>query len=269
MDSFEGKATARNIPLPIQRAVRQRCGFGCVICGLPLYEYEHMMEWAVVQRHVAEEITLLCDKHHREKTNGLLPKEAVSAANENPFNLRTGVSAPYDLHYSGDHCTTVIGDNTFTTKDQGHGTQIIPLMIDGIPILGFILSDGHLLLNVNIFDEFNELALRIQNNVLTYSTSSWDVALTGRDLKIRESHGKFFLDMRFETPNMLRISRGRFLLNGVEVKISPTEVVITNNQTRMSGSRMENVTVGLSVGTEVPNVSAGVVLQGIPRYTSR
>lgn len=42
---------SRNIPLSIQRKVRQRCGFGCVICGMPLYEYEHMAEWAQVKRH--------------------------------------------------------------------------------------------------------------------------------------------------------------------------------------------------------------------------
>ncbi|MGU5889575.1 hypothetical protein, partial [Aeromonas hydrophila] len=88
----EQDLNSRNIPLPIQREVRQRCGFGCVICGMPLYEYEHMEEWANVKRHVAEEITLLCDQHHREKTGGLLPKEVVRDANKNPFNLRKGVS---------------------------------------------------------------------------------------------------------------------------------------------------------------------------------
>ncbi|MEB6138331.1 hypothetical protein, partial [Klebsiella pneumoniae] len=76
---------------------------------MPLYEYEHMEEWALVHRHVAEEITLLCNQHHREKTNGLLPKERVREANANPFNLRNGVSKPYDLHFSGVNAEVVIG----------------------------------------------------------------------------------------------------------------------------------------------------------------
>lgn len=59
-----------------------------MVCGLPLYEYDHLLGWAAVQRHVAEEITLLCDKHHREKTLGLLSNEAVRAANANPLNLQ-------------------------------------------------------------------------------------------------------------------------------------------------------------------------------------
>ena len=40
--------TSRNMPLPIQREVRQRCGFGCVVCGLPLYEYDHLLGWTNV-----------------------------------------------------------------------------------------------------------------------------------------------------------------------------------------------------------------------------
>jgi hypothetical protein len=165
----------RNIPLPIQREIRQRCGFGCVICGLPLYEYEHMLGWTNVQRHVANEITLLCDQHHREKTGGLLPIEAVTQANASPYNLREGTSKPYNLHYSGDECEAVIGSNRFTTQDQGYGTVMIPLLVDGTPLLAFILADGHLLLNLNLYDEYNRLVLRIRNNQLLYSVAPWDI----------------------------------------------------------------------------------------------
>lgn len=73
-----------------------------------------MAEWAEVKRHVAEEITLLCDQHHREKTGGLLPKEVVAEANANPFNLRAGVSKPYNLHFSGKEACVEIGGNSFT-----------------------------------------------------------------------------------------------------------------------------------------------------------
>src|SRR5207248_2332597 len=32
----------------MKREIRQRCGFGCVLCGRPLYTYEHMEGWARV-----------------------------------------------------------------------------------------------------------------------------------------------------------------------------------------------------------------------------
>ena len=160
----EEQPNSRNIPLPIQREVRQRCGFGCVICGMPLYEYEHMEEWALVKRHVADEITLLCDQHHREKTNRLLPKEVVRKANTEPFNLREGVSKPYLLHFSGEEAIVEIGGNTFSCVDQGYGTAMVPISVDGTPLIGLILADGHFLLNLVIFNEYNSPVLhtRIQ-----------------------------------------------------------------------------------------------------------
>jgi hypothetical protein len=99
------------LPQPFMREVRQRCGFGCVICGFPIFEYDHLLGWANVKRHVASEITLLCDNHHRAKTAGFLPNERVIEANRNPRNLQSGVTKPYELYYSGN--TYHIGIDSF------------------------------------------------------------------------------------------------------------------------------------------------------------
>lgn len=236
------------IPLPMKRAVRQRCGFGCVVCGMPLYEYEHLLGWAEVKRHVAAEITLLCDQHHREKTSGLLPADAVAAANSQPFNLRMGVSKPYDLHYSGSFCEAIVGGNSFTTTDAGYGTSMAAIVIDGTPMLGFVLADGHLLLHMNLFSETNELVLSIRNNELVYSVSPWDVRLVGRRLEIREASGQFLVDISFEPPNVVRVTRGRFLYNGVEIVLDPNYALITNNRTLISECSDVNCVAGLVIG---------------------
>lgn len=186
----------------MQREIRQRCGFGCVICGLPLYEYDHIIGWAETKEHIANEITLLCDKHHREKTSKLLPNETVIKANKNPYNLKEGVSKPYDLHYSGSECETNIGSIIITTKDEGYGTEIIPLSIDDIPIIGFIMSEGHLLLTLNLFDDHNNFILRVINNHLIYSISPWDIEFVGRNLIIREAKSNIFIDIKFEVPRL-------------------------------------------------------------------
>lgn len=190
MSEDSSKPNSRNIPLPIQREVRQRCGFGCVVCGMPLFEYDHLLGWAKAQRHVAEEITLLCDQHHREKTSGLLPLEAVLEANRNPHNLSTEVSKPYDLHYTGQECEIDIGSNRFGTKDVSYSTILLPVSIDETPLFAFILADGHLLLNLNVFDEYNHLILQIKNNQLYYSISPWDIRFIGRNLIVREAERK-------------------------------------------------------------------------------
>lgn len=256
----------RNIPLPIQREVRQRCGFGCVVCGMPLYEYEHMLGWANVQRHVADEITLLCDQHHKERTNGLMPIERVCEANAAPFNRRSGVTKPYDLHFSGSECEAVVGGNRFTTSDAGYGTSMAAVVIDDIPLLGFVLADGHLLLHVNLFDESNNLILRIANNQLVHSVTPWDVRLVGRKLEIREGAGRFLVDITFEVPNRVVVNRGRFLLNGVELVIRPKYGLITNTRMLIRRCSGINMAGGIVIGPRDEEVGAMFRLPDVPRY---
>ncbi|HEV7494674.1 hypothetical protein [Baekduia sp.] len=262
----EAAPTSRNIPLPIQREVRQRCGFGCVICGLPLYEYEHLLGWANVHRHVAEEITLLCDQHHRERTGGLLPIETVQNANNDPCNLREGVSKPYDLHYSGDECEVRMGSLTFTTSDAGYGTIMVPISVDDTPLVGFILSEGHLLLNVNLFDEFNNCILRVVNNQLVQSAEPWDIQLTGRNLVIRAGHRDILVDLTFEPPNRVLINRGRLLRNGVEIVIRPSYVLVVNNRALIQDLTVINCAYGLKLGPHRGPGGAAVAMDGINRY---
>lgn len=225
-----------------------------------------MLGWATVQRHVANEITLLCDKHHREKTAGLLPLDVVREADNNPFNLRVGVSKPYDLHYSGDECEIILGSNSFTTKDQDYGTIMVPVSIDGIPILGFVLSEGHLLLNLNLFDECNNLVLCVQNNQLVYSISPWDIQLVGRNLVIREASRKILVDILFEVPNKIIIRRGRFLLNGVEIIVAPDYALVTNNHIIFSGSKAIGCAWGFVLGSHPGDVGCIFRLGNISRY---
>jgi len=235
----------------MKRAIRQRCGFGCVICGLPLHEYEHMLGFATVQRHVAEEITLLCDQHHRERTNGLLSIEAVREANASPFNFMAGVSRPYDLHFEGDECEVQIGSNRFTMQRISDGIVLIPVMVDGIPLIAFTLGDGHLFLSVRLFDGFNNVILAITDNELVYKIDTWDIHLVGRNLILREAERKILLDITFAVPNRISIDRGRLLCNGVCLEISPHEILVLG-WGRIYGNTTVNCQGGLIVGPNSP-----------------
>jgi hypothetical protein len=262
------KLTSRDIPFPIQREIRQRCGFGCVICGMPLYEYEHMLGWANVHRHVADEITLLCDQHERERTNNLLPLEVVMEANQNPHNWKTGVSKPYDLFFYGNECEIIIGGNRFTAVDHGYGTAVVPISVDGGPLIGFIIGDRHLLLNIAVFDEFNKLVLQIKNNQLFYSINPWDIQLVGTTLKIREMQKRILIEIVFNPPNKVIINRGRFLRNGIEILIRPTNILITNDSTLLSHCEFENCHTFLGIGPHDNNFQGGTAirLENVPRY---
>lgn len=256
---------SRDIPDPIKRAVRQRCGFGCVICGKPLYEYEHMLEFAVVKRHIAEEITLLCDQHHREKTVGLLPVQDVIDANGKPYNMRNGVGRPYAFHFHGTVCDTEIGSNVFTTEDLGDGSIIAPVIIDGVTQVGFKLSDGHLLLSLLAFDATNSLILEIHDSRLVYSVAPWDIEFVGPRLIIREAAGQILLDVVFEVPNKITISRGRFLCNDVEVRVYPDRLVLTNSGMVLAGCRIEDTPRGVVVGESGHGGPSMMVIPNVPK----
>ncbi|MGE8571540.1 MAG: cell division protein [Acinetobacter amyesii] len=262
----EEKPNSRNIPLPIQREVRQRCGFGCVICGMPLYEYEHMEEWALVKRHIADEITLLCDQHHREKTSGLLPKEQVRRANEKPFNLQEGISKPYLLHFSGEEAIVEIGGNIFSCKDQGYGTAMVPISVDGTPLIGLIIADGHFLLNLVIFNEYNTPILHIKNNQLIFKPLAWDIQLVGTTLTLRENHRKILIEIEFCPPNKVIFKRGRFLRNGIEILVRPTNILITNNSTIIKNCTAVNCYGGLIIGYHEKAIGGFFAMDGISRY---
>jgi hypothetical protein len=259
----------RDIPDPIKRAIRQRCGFGCVLCGLPLYEYDHLLGWANVHRHVAEEITLLCDQHHRERTNGLLPDADVASANQNPFNLRSGVSRPYDLHYSGAECAAQFGNNTFAVEDQGYGTVLVPIVIDGMAPVVFTLADGHLMLSVTLFDQANRVVLQIDQNQLIHTVDHWDVEFAGRTLVIRAGQGDVFIDMTFEPPNKIRFNRGRILFNGVEILLAHDYAWLSNIESVLDGFSTSNVNFGIVLGPPDPPGGCAIRIPNVNRYLGK
>lgn len=257
------RSEERKIPPATRRAVRQRCGFGCVICGFPLYEYDHMAGWANVHRHDADEITLLCDTHHREKTSGLLPIGTVRVANADPLNRRIGASSPYALHYSGEQCEALIGSNKLSARMQQDFAAVV---IDGLPLIGFRFEDGHYLLNVHLFNELNEPVLLIADNELTFSSDPWDIELVGTRLIIRAAARSIFIDMTFEPPNGIRIDRGRLLRNGLELFIRPDFVLIPNNATLLRDNSSSGVAVGLNVGVDHRGIPSAFRVSGLPRY---
>lgn len=240
-----------DIPDPMMREIRQRCGFGCVICGLPLYEYEHMKGWTKAKRHVASEITLLCDKHHREKTNGLLPISKVREANQKPFNKQTGVCHPYDLHYDGTSCQLFIGNNDFVRNNLSEGTELVALTIDRNPMLAFSFEQGHLFLTMQVYDDNGQRVLWIEKNELRYSTTPWDIHLEGKTLTVREGKGHFLTEIVFKPPSAVQVRRGRFTYNGLEVLVRPNCLCYVNNCGILSEIGTVDFDVAISVGERI------------------
>jgi hypothetical protein len=259
----------RAIPLRIKREVRQRCGFGCVICGKILYEYDHLVPWAKIKKHEADKLTLLCPDHHAEKTRGRLPDEKIHAANANPYNHRKGVSKRRKLYYDGKECEIIMGGNRFADEDQEPFTKITPLIIDNMPLISFSINNGQLFLDLKIFDETSALILEVTENELVYSVSSWDIQYEGSNLKIHAARRKTLVEIVFAPPNKVTVVRAPFMFNGVEVLVRPENILVVNRPTIYKGCEFTG-THGLAIG-KVNDLQGGKIRIGcyfgdVPRH---
>ncbi len=84
----------RSIPAEVKREVRKRCGFGCVICGNGIDDYEHVdPPFKDAKEHDPNGIALLCPNCHAKKTRGFGSANIVCNALKKPFCFSKGYTA--------------------------------------------------------------------------------------------------------------------------------------------------------------------------------
>lgn len=249
------------IPSKIKRKVRQRCGFGCVICGLPIYEYDHKPGFANVKRHRAEELTLLCPNHHTEKTKGLIPDVRVEEADRDPFNLRTGTTSPYALWFDGTAPEIVLGQQLFICDDLRRPTVMLPVVINHYCPLGFTLDTKGLLLNLDARDSKNNRILHIKESELILSCTTWDATLVGNTLSVWERSGGLSLCMEFHPPHRIVITRYHICSGGVTIDIDQTKIQFSGNAIpnfTLAGNGTICANVGVLIGDAPPGLGVGI-----------
>lgn len=247
----------REIPEPIKRIVRQRCGFGCIICGNPIIQYHHIEEWAVVKEHRPENITLLCPSHHMDVTATRIPKSIILEANQIPYCVTNQQSSPYKLFYTLDEeCSVMIGSLCFRMIYTSNlFSQITPIMIDDMRIIQFVRVENKLGLFVNIFNNKNQLVLKIYNNELIMSTGQWDITFIGNKLTIKQDNQNLLCEIKFNTPSGITITKANLYYN-------KHHVVINENGLQNQNVHLSRLTVysyvGIGIGSLPSNTSAAV-----------
>ncbi|MFV5630396.1 MULTISPECIES: HNH endonuclease [Acinetobacter] len=204
----------RYIPVEIKRQVRQKCFFGCVICGMPFYEYEHIEEYAQVKEHTVENIILLCPNHHASKTTQKLSKERLIYAKNNPFNGSKEHTSAYKIEPSSNleikiGTNTCIGWNVSRIKDHHiffiNGESYFTLHAD---------DDGWLTVSLKITDPQGEVLLKFTKGELTVNTNIFDFSYEGNRILIRDKDSKkIILDVRI-ADNIVAISYAYFMHQG-------------------------------------------------------
>ncbi len=168
-----GFMNKRDIPEPIKRQVRQKCRFSCVICGLPIYQYDHIEEYYKVLNHDPDNITLLCPNHHDSKGKGIISKEYVrertakaKCRDETAFNK---------IHF--DKINLLFGNN----------------LIAGLPGYAFKVFDKDFLsfsykerltIDAELYDHKGNIILKIVDSEyqVLMSEEVWDIRIKGNKI---------------------------------------------------------------------------------------
>lgn len=248
------------IPGRIKRKVRQRCGFGCVICGFPIYHYDHIPGYANVRRHRAEELTLLCATHHDEKTRGFMPNSVVIEANKNPHNIVHGRSSPYAIFTNHYKPIIVLGEQNFTWSDSLRPSCIIPILAYKHAPISFTLDSKGILLNVDARNSFNERVLYIKDSEILVNSGTWDIEFSGGMLKIWEKTAQMVFQMSFKEDRLI-IEKYFIETNGITIDVSEGVIHFSRNGKglfELSGSGTVDANIGILLGPPLGNLSVGI-----------
>jgi hypothetical protein len=197
---------SRAIPSEVRREVRRRCGFGCVVCGSAIYDYEHYSpEFKDSDVHHAEGIALLCPTDHRKKNNGLLSEEDYLRHIKAPAAISKGFS---HTEWSVDSFAPEIlcGSLTFSA-----GASI--LQIGDELLLGFGPPEAQgapPCLLFRVFDRRGVEVFGLVGNEIQCQNDAFDIEAVGPIWSVRSALRKIDLEIRFDPPTRITIKRLHF-----------------------------------------------------------
>ncbi|MBZ7507808.1 HNH endonuclease signature motif containing protein [Klebsiella michiganensis] len=185
-----------SIPEPIKRLVRQQCFFGCAICGMPFFQYDHIEEYAEVQEHTADNLVLLCPNHHSAKTTNKLSKERIRQAKKNPFNANREHTSGFKVEPSK-QLLAMLGTNSVVGWYPDGNGEHYPVWINGKGFFIIHSDEGWLSISIAITDQDGNVILSVKRGELIVSTSTWDYLYESDNVQIREGLGDIILDLIF------------------------------------------------------------------------
>lgn len=245
----------RDIPEKVKREVRKRSGFGCVICGKAIYEYEHFdPDYIDAFEHNPDGITLLCLEHHGKKTKGFISRDTIQMGILNPAAKQHGFS--FDAFDVGTrHPEVFIG----TFRGENLGVVLRILGEDIISVLPPEIEGGPFRINATLKDRNGRTILDIAENEWRTPTDNWDVEIKGARITIRSAPQMVDLVIRTEPPNRLVFEKLQLVHRDVKVEANEGKnILVVHGETTIesSGCHCVGCKIGIEVDTE--GISLGV-----------
>lgn len=200
---------SRNIPERVKKEIRQSDGFGCIFCGCPIIEYEHIEPTFVeAKEHDPAKMTLLCSYHHTNVTKGIISKSQV-------WNQKLLAQAKNKkIVYADDERQNIsmllIGTNEIHIKQR-----CVILSVYQKDIIWIDKNnDGKLVLNGTFNDSKGNHIVTIKSNEYIVSDQRLcsDMTFIGSIYTIRDQSGSvvFKIDFNSQKLKLIRINTSIF-----------------------------------------------------------
>jgi hypothetical protein len=208
----------RHVPEKVSRQVRQECGFGCVICGMAIVEYEHIdPPFAEARTHDPDNIALLCASCHDRVTRKIWSKQKVLEARRSPKTFADGFArdafdfkVPLDLLLGSNRLEevrcivrTAAGEEWFYF-DPPEAPEAPPR------------------LSAKFFGPDGKPQLEINRNEWTCRTDVWDLKAVGRVIELYGDSHKLVL--RLES-----VTRHALALRYLDMKFKKTGILVDDS----------------------------------------
>jgi hypothetical protein len=236
---------SRHIPEDVKRAVRQKSAFGCVLCGLSLYTYDHFdPPWPEALEHRPDGICLLCPNHHFRKTKGLISIQEIKAAYDAPEAKRVGYSHDPEFRTCQRPVKVRLGNLVF--EDPGKvlrvGEEVLLAVED--------LEEGRLGLTGRFYDRLGRLILEINRNEWRTLAGNWDVERAGNALVIRERSRKLSLCVIAESCHAITFDNLSMSYGDVALESSAGKMIEITYKGEPTVSHSPSEVGGMGIETE-------------------
>jgi hypothetical protein len=223
----------RNIPADVKREVRQRCGFGCAVCGSAIVEYEHLApDFAHARQHRADGIVLLCPSCHARKTRNFLSRRRVIEASNAPAAKKAGFAFS-ELEATRERPYVVFAGVTLVDC-------VIPVMVRALPLLQFEPAEtrgGPYRLSASFFDRNGRPSLFIRENEWQVFSETWDVEAKAGVIEVRTAPGEIALRLRLDPGAGLLVERLSMHCFGYKFEGDTGTLAVTDPSGVQIGSR--------------------------------
>ncbi len=237
---------SRDIPSDVKRAVRQDCGFGCVVCGASVIEYEHIdPESHDARSHLPNAIALLCSTCHGNVTRKFWSKEKIKIARQSPHCKKAGFSwGVFD--FGQRHPVIRFAGVTFRRCT-------VPIAVSGVPVFRIQepeVAGGPFRLSAIFTGPGGRPVLEIVENEWRATADIWDLEFTGGRIVIRDKAQSQCLILRAEPPDGIAVENlqmkvGQFTLSGNVDTLYVDSPTISGSFTKCG---MDGCHIGLSLG---------------------